>query len=362
MFIWVSKDPTTDEILPYDSINSRFLELTYKTKEYVNLLINSNDLIVSVYFSKNGEHVQKSINGGGERMVRRASDDNKVEFNNTIYDVDLSWGVQFYRAAWIHLDPVTGEYGYYSTENSTLLEQALREKKTTQQITIKLPNFNVDANVGLYNSNNDGIYKQNTNVGLRQVKRIVLKNNDDVQNVDIYITPNNGTIDGGRYRFTSDNNILNKTIEIKYNDELFMNEEALPTHLFAKLNELDLFVKQLGFDNDDLNIIAKQLKTDPYLLAVKCLTECYDNDTSIDDIFKQIINVWYAHGYLIKKNDNDMCVLTNNLIDDYNDLIDKKILINDNDDDYINKRCFTSQYNIKKTITSVIYILSVGGV
>lgn len=73
MFIWVSMDPVTNEITPYDSINSRYLELTYQTSESVNLLINQIELIVTVYFNENGCHVQKTLNGGGERMVRRVN-------------------------------------------------------------------------------------------------------------------------------------------------------------------------------------------------------------------------------------------------------------------------------------------------
>lgn len=359
MFIWVSMDPVTNEITPYDSINSRYLELTYQTSESVNLLINQIELIVTVYFNENGCHVQKTLNGGGERMVRRANSENKVNFNDIIYDMNPHWAVDFYRAAWIHLDPVTGEYGFYSKENSFLLEHALREKKTKQNISITLPHTTINAFVNLDNPINNDIYTQHTDVGLRQIKRVVLKNNSDTQYINIYITPNDGTIDGNRYRFTSENNIFHITNEIIYNDDNFMKEETLPSNLFAKLNDLELMIKQLGFNNDDLLIIAKQLKNEPYRLATKCIIECYNNQLYIHDIMTIVINLWVEYNYLTK-NEHGVCNLNESLFENLNELYENNIFRIIDTTEFT--RMSLSNYNAKKAIASVLYLLSNGAV
>ena len=69
MFTWVSRDPRTGDIVPYDEFSSRQLEIGFRSEQTeTTLLIPTNDtgfVVIVTFDFDDGKHVQRSANDTG---------------------------------------------------------------------------------------------------------------------------------------------------------------------------------------------------------------------------------------------------------------------------------------------------------
>lgn len=330
-FTWVSEEPTTKELIPYDDVNSRTLQYAFNHKiAQINLLIlqnNSSSFVYTVVFNyENNAHKQISGNGLGERRVFGCSGPlpHVIDIDDNSVSLDSKWSTSFWRVAWIHLDPVTGEIGFYSSENAYLLEKGYREKKLSEVVSVKLSNGSELLVTVKFSSHSD-IHTQTTGPGFRELRRVCLKGSSDETKLNIYQWPIDGSIDSGRYRFSETENLfLTKTIHC---NEFFMEEEALPLTYFGRLNDISFALQQISFNSEHLQKIAANLKTQPYIDAVNCISQTYSisPNIAIFEIMHKIERVWLEQGYL-KLNEHHIYELQDTLLDNLQDLYNEDIL------------------------------------
>jgi len=168
--------------------------------------------------------------------------------------------------------------------------------------------------------------------GFREVKRVELTFNATQVDVPVYRRPCDGTMDSERFRLTNEedgiSNTLHQNSTISFSD-FFMEEQDLPVDAFATLDDLDRGLRQMGFDCSDLEAIARRLKTEPYLQAVRVLSDGYAAEEwqtcSVNDHLTNVMNVWKEGGYLGEQGDG-VFLPTDGLLDDLQGVFDSGLL------------------------------------
>ena len=230
-FAWVSKDPRTGQLVPYDERSSRHLEIASRhLEEEATLLVNAEDagfIVIITFDHEGGRHVQRSANGTGERPVRRTVDGTTVHFDGVSHSVPPDWTCRFRRVAWVHLDPVSGVVAPYSKENADNAERALRTRVTACGVHINLPN-GTTLNAVLSIKLDGGEHSQSTFGGFREVRRLELPDGADSSEVDVYRLPPDDSIDSERYRFSRTENHTH-THSVPLSLGCYMEEEVTRT-------------------------------------------------------------------------------------------------------------------------------------
>jgi len=315
-FTWVSVDPTSGELVPYDAWNARYLEVAYRHgQEELSLLlpIAEAGFVVTVHVDhENGLHVQRSSNGTGERTVRRVDGNvGSLEIDGVTHAVPSEWAIHFRRISWVHLDPVTGVIAPYSKENADVAERALRQRERFASLQIVLPtgailgaHLNVDVGA------TGKLHNQTTGVGFREVARLELPFDSNEATVAVYRTPKEANgyslgVDAERYRL-SDNRGENAFINVQsvpFALGCYMEEEALPLAAFAPMSDIERSLKQLGYGEVALKAIARQLKTGPHVEAMKKLSALYSvagaqGAAPLADHLREITAMWMEQGFV----------------------------------------------------------------
>ena len=362
-FTWVSKDPRTGSIVPYDERSARHLEAASRAQQTeATLLVDSDDagFIVTVTFDlEAGLHVQRSANGTGERPVRRAAGGaTTVDFDGISHELQPEWASSFQRVAWVHLDPVTGVVAPYSKENAELCEKTLRQRTTAVRIDIHLPNGNtIGANVSV--NAETGSHSQSTGAGVREVRRLELPKHGSAAEVAVYRLPADDSIDSERYRFSrTENHTHTQSIPIALG--CFMEEEALPLATFASLADLERGLQQMRYPQEHMVGLARRLKNGPFVDACRLLSAAYTTSevTSFKPLsvhLDAITKKWADDGYLASPETEAEHMRppvqpTDGLLDDLQGAKDRDFLIKQ-----ANSRAFGS--NGLKVAAAAAYLL-----
>jgi hypothetical protein len=313
-FFWVSFDPHSKKPMPYDQQSSRHLEAAFRNKMTdVTLLLDVEEVgfIANVQLDLvEGQHVQRSANGTGERSVRRA-ESTTITFEGVTHNLQEDWACSFQRVTWVHLDPVTGVASPYTKENAALAEAALRRKDSWCPIVIQLGDSKTIAASIRIDFNMQ--HSQTTVSGFREVRRIILPTGASQACIDVYRLPEEGTIDSERYRFSATKaQMYTATFNVSLG--CFFEEEALPLVMFASLADLDRGLKQLRYPEKDMLGLARLLKNGPFVDACRLLSAAYTSEpTALLPLSMHLMNVvqkWTQDGYMVQMQP------TQNLLDD----------------------------------------------
>jgi len=109
-----------------------------------------------------------------------------------------------------------------------------------------------------------------------------------------------------------------------------MEEPDLPVDAFAKLDDLDRGLRQMGFDEIHLEAIGRRLKTEPYLQAVKVLSDGYAADwltCPVNEHLTNVMDVWKEQGYLEEDGYSSVFHPTDKLLDDLQGAYDDGLLM-----------------------------------
>jgi len=321
-FAWVSKDPRTGQLVPYDERSSRHLEIASRhLEEEATLLVNAEDagfIVIITFDHEGGRHVQRSANGTGERPVRRTVDGTTVHFDGVSHSVPPDWTCRFRRVAWVHLDPVSGVVAPYSKENADNAERALRTRVTACGVHINLPN-GTTLNAVLSIKLDGGEHSQSTFGGFREVRRLELPDGADSSEVDVYRLPPDDSIDSERYRFSRTENHTH-THSVPLSLGCYMEEEALPLTTFASLRDLEAGLSQISYPKEHLSGLARRLKTGPWVTACRALSDAFNSsdltsNRPLTDHLRAIMRKWMDDGLMTTEHPH-VIQPTDRLLDD----------------------------------------------
>ena len=304
MFAWFSLDPLTEQLVVYPEKECLLLEAAFRAGNLeatimVQPTAMDHGLAATVLFNhpNAGEHLQRTMSGTGERLVRR-TETCKVDFGGgKTFDVAESQLARFKRMAWVSVEPVEGILQPYSRENALLIEEKYHVHEKSASVVVQLPSGH-ELDVSISFDFPGGKHTQSTSGGLRSVSRICCSTvpAEGIE-IPVYRRPEDGTVDSLRYRLEAkeaDGTTLDQVGVLNVPEDVFMEEANLGVSAFSSLKAMEVALLELGHPIERLRGIADLLKEEPMRLAANVCMEEYsvNKDVTLLNVIDKILMVW----------------------------------------------------------------------